>query len=260
MIDYSLYLHLFLFIIFVYGLYELIRRYQFVGWIVFLLVPILFIGNIIESINDAPDAKLIIWSYAKFFSIIAAVCWIQACKYSKLGAKRWAYIVIYLFLALNMLEVSVQEFYHGIALNGLAVLLLILCIPSTKSMHIERTRKISDLSFDLPRLWFIGFTITNFVFCLNQITRVAGLTTGILIVALFVGLMKKEHWLQARAYTTAILLIAYLGFKPFFEPFWTYSWENKEIYPILGIITLVYVTLFVVIPRIYTLYLAYKQK
>ena len=260
MANYTFYLYLLGFSGAIYVLYETVRRYKSAGWILFCILPIVLLPLIVANISSTPDAKTILFLIAKFYSVIAAACLTQICGFTKFGKKKWLYKLIYFLVLLNIFEACLVDLTHGLILNGLAGLLLAATLPTFNQSRIIRSGKTIDFSWNIPKLWIVGYTIWNLLFVYTSFPTMISMHVIILGIALLVGLWRNELWLQARGFTLGVYLcIKYISPQLFSQTL-IYNLPSNDLYAILGLLSLAYMFCFVLIPRAFSLYNYYLNK
>ncbi len=249
MTNYFLYLYLLGFLGALYLVYEIVRRYQIPGWIVFGVIPLLLSPLIIANISIDAYGESIPFLIVKFYSVMLVAILAQFCRFTKLKEQKWPYRLVYFLVLLNIFEACFEDITHGILINGIAGLLLAATLPTFNQSRIKQTGKVINFEWDTTRLWIIGYTIWNLVFVYNRFPNMIGMHMVILGLALVVGLYRNELWLQARGFILGIYLCSKFIFPQLFTPMQIYTWENSRLFLIFGIISLAYMLLFVFYPK-----------
>ena len=119
--------------------------------------------------------------------------------------------IIYLFLALNILEATVVDFLTENYINGLNGLVLMITSPSVSTYKVTTydEGKSQHIEGGFSIIWILFYTIWNFIFVYNQFTTFFNhipLLLAPLLVALFYG---KGKWLECRV----VSLLVWLGLR-----------------------------------------------
>lgn len=205
-------------------LQEIFRRYEKVTLLFFTVLPAaLSFLWINKGIND--------WfRWAKILSVIAGVLFFTACKYTKLGEKKWSKFVVFVILAVNILEACIKDFQGDSwvhYLNAAAGLLLIVTLNRLDTIFVHKSENVKDLYWgSMTFMWIIGYTIWNWVFTYLNFVEHSGNHLAVLGSALIIGILQKERWLQARAFTLGTYIIYIYTFDKFADNFNTFNWYN----------------------------------
>lgn len=223
--------------------YEIFRRYPIIALIVFLGLP-LFLWPIWHKsgINE-------IFLWAKIYSVTIGICGIIACRYTKLGKKRWPFIVLYLLLALNIAEAVVLDITQGNLaniLNAVAGILLIITIPWISKIYVDEESPFRDLCWDMSYLWIIGYTIWNWLVVFLNYSDMAGCHIAVLGAPLLISFIHRKHWLQARAFTLGSFLMITYTFKSVWDFLSAPYWGNQTAGLILAIIAISFIGIYTV--------------
>ena len=116
--------------------------------------------------------------------------------------------IIYLFLALNILEATVVDFLTENYINGLNGIFLTITSPSVSTYKVTSydEGKSQHIEGGFPIIWILFYTVWNFIFVYNQFTTFANhipLLLAPLLVALFYG---KGKWLECRVVSLLVWL------------------------------------------------------
>ena len=120
-------------------------------------------------------------------------------KYPQFKEKLFARL-IYIFLAVNILEATVIDFLTDNYINGLSGIILIMTSPSEATYKITSydDGKSQHIEGGFTTQWILFYTAWNFMFTYNQFSTFGNhiiLLLTPLLVAFFYG---KERWLECR--------------------------------------------------------------
>lgn len=183
---------------------ELLRRYQWLSWAVFLIIPVALIPWGIYY----RDVSFFVW--LKVYSIFISACWATAVRFTTLKNRKWPFIILYVLVILNILENTVQGLTTGQRvnyLNALTALLLVLTFPKPRSGYVTNETAYHDIYWDTPINWGIGYTIWGIVFINQFAPQFAGAHLSIFLAALLVGFTNHRLYLQSRVLTVSILFM-----------------------------------------------------
>lgn len=188
-------------------LQELLRHCgKWILWTLFLAVPAALTPYWI-AVNDFGP-----FLWIKCYSVFFCMCWGSALRFTWLGERPWARLTIPLLLAANVLEATVVDLLEsGMAhrVNGLAGLLLIATLPyGVASTRVDTGSRCRDLYCGASLCWICGYTIWNWTFvCLNY-PSLAEYHVAVLASALIIAVIDSRRWLQTRACTLGLNLLA----------------------------------------------------
>lgn len=185
---------------------------------------------------------------AKFYSVFFPAILVFIMRFT--GDKPVYGKIMYVILALNILEASVRDFTSGSLINGAMGLIIIAFQPSFKKFHISSDRK--NALYDTSWNWIIAYTIWNFAFCYGQATDVNG--TMILLALLHLGLplifcyRNPALYLQHRI--TILSLSVFAGISMFSREYIVYRGNliNENIWYILIGLSVLSVLFLLIIP------------
>lgn len=233
------------------GVHEIFRRSSLASWFSFLVLPLLLTPLWLER-----NAETSWFLWVKNYSVITAVLFLSGIRFiSYLRERTWPYIVIYLFLVLNISEAVVAAFLKGPLgyPNAVAGLLLIATLPSYKHIKIDRVEGFRDFLWDIPYGWILGYTLWNWVFSFLVIPEFAGYNIAVLGAPLVISLYKRQLWVQARALTLGANLLCGFTFPWIYQTFNTTPWYNETAGLIASTASLLWMV-------VYGLYGRYRQR
>lgn len=152
--------------------------------------------------------------YLKFYSVFAAVIFFQWSRFKEYNTlfKR----IIWIFLALNILEAIMTDFLDGYVVNALAGVLLVASQPAAATIRISE--EDNRLLYATPWSWVIAYTIWNFGFIYSAPSSHSLVLTFIhLGLPLLICWKNPALYLEGRAYMLAFSLLFYL--LPITHPF-----------------------------------------
>lgn len=186
---------------------EIFRRYPKFALGFFAIIPIVLFSCwlLLVGVED--------WfPWVKVFSITLGILVVSLFRTTKLGSVRFWQWLIYIFLAINILEAVVRDVVGGSTanyFNAFAGILLVLTLDKINTIQVKG--KYKDLhwgSMTLP--WILGYTLWNWTFVyLNYGFQGSIQHLGVLGAALVVGLFNKERWLQTRAFTLGMYFVLF---------------------------------------------------
>lgn len=189
---------------------ELLRRCgKWVLWSLFGLVPLVLTPYWLA----ANDYGAFVW--LKCYTVFACVCWPSAMRFTSVGDRPWARLSIPLLLAANILEAVTLDALGGSVghwLVAVAGLILIGTIPREHRAVTIGAGPCRDLRLSLTRGWVIAYTAWNWAFVSLNYPVLLGHHTAVLAAALIVGLIDPRRWLQTRAATLGLNLLAMATF------------------------------------------------
>lgn len=195
--------------------------------------------------------------WIKLYLMTFAGFWLVLCRYTKLGAQRWALMVAYAIIVLNFGEVIVKGLLAGTAANimdAAAGMGLLISAPSPLALRVAYGSPWRDIEWPITTPWLLGYTVWNWTFVYLNYPVNAGRTTAVLAASLLVGLSRRELWLQARTFTLGTYLLALLSFEPLGR-IDTSRWANASV----GLITSL-IGGFLVMWSMKVRYAAYKRR
>lgn len=183
---------------------ELLRRSsQWIAWFLFLGLPFALLSHWIQA-----DQDLGVFPWVKLWTMLFAVCYGTAIRFTALGKSRAAVTAAFLLLPANIMEAVVQDMSGGHAAHFLLAatgVLLIISVPNPfRAIRIDIGGAFRDLIYEeMTRPWIVGYTLWNWSFVYLNFPSIAGHQLSVLAAALLVGMIDPRRWLQARAYTLA---------------------------------------------------------
>jgi len=186
---------------------ELLRRSsKWILWGLFGLVPLALTPFWLAT----NDFSLFLW--VKCYTIVACICWGTAVRFTAIGGRQLIRLSIPVLLAGNILEAVAPDLIEGGWAHGLVALtglILVGMIPmGDRARRIASLQSHRDFQLDLTRGWLIGYTVWNWAFVSLNYPELLGHHTAVLAAALIVGLIDPHRWLQSRACTLGLNLIA----------------------------------------------------
>jgi len=238
-------LNILIYTLLLYGIQELIRRFQVIGW-----SSLLFIPPILIPWWRSHYGPVGWFEWAKISSVWLGVFWGMACRFSRIGQKKWALFLLYIILLVNITEALIKGLNYGIPgyLLGISALLINITLPGLNSITINTKSPYRDLSWNISQLWIIGYTIWNIGFVYVYLPESVGIHTAVLGAAFIAGLINHKLWVQARVFT----LGAHLVISALFAPFLAKTMGTPEIvHPtialFIGFVSLVWMTAYSVL-------------
>lgn len=222
-------------IIFVLALiigYELLKRSKFfsfaISFLPFLALPF--------WITRDYDLFIII----KLYSVVLGMALFTLLRYTSLKNNKSLLNLLYFLLLLNILEPVILDIINSNFLNAIAGILLMITLPHTNLIKISKT-KIKELLWDIPFLWFIGYTVWDLAFLLNNYKTSIVVHTLLLGFPIVVYFFNNKTWIQARAYSLGIYLITFFIYPKIslYKPIINISPFIIEISNILSIIFMI---------------------
>jgi len=220
---------------------EIFRRSKIMGWLAFLILPILLIP---WGIYFDKNYSLFLW--LKTYSVPAAACIVLLYRFSQLEHKQWLTYLLWLILALNILEAVVDSFVRGepfMYLNAVAGIILIISIPKMNILVDNRDQK-RDFLWMMPLGWIIGYTLWNWTFVYLGWTDLSVRHIPILLAPLAFEFIKPGIWFQTRAFTLGIYVILRFTYEPLFQGLSVPNFYNPLAAQIFTGVTLVWVGLY----------------
>lgn len=221
-------------------LQELLRRYQWLSWAVFALLPIILLPWWLRYSEQAA----LVW--IKLYSLAAVTSWMNALRFTRLQHRKWAFVLLYLIGIVNFLEVIAQGIISGTAVDIMSAvtgMLLIITCPRPSTIQVA-DGPYRDLYWDTPLAWIVGYTIWNLVFIYDYSPQTVGSHAAILGAALLVALINRKRWMQARVITFVGLAILGFTYRPLFFPIGGPEQANEQWVLIGTIISLVWMLLY----------------
>ena len=178
------------------------------------VIPILAFPIIQENLETYFQKWNPLFLFLKIYSLtftLGILIWWKA--YPQFKPKIFSKI-IYLFLAINILEATVLDFLTENYINGLNGLVLMITSPgeSTYKVTSYDGGKSQHIEGGFSLVWILFYTFWNFTFVYNQFSTFANhipLLLAPLLIALFFG---KGKWLECRL----VSLLVWLGLRLIF--------------------------------------------
>ncbi len=121
---------------------EALRRNKRLSWVTFLILPFVLLPWWIAHEEHS------LFGWLKIYSISLSVSWALGVRFTALKEKKWAYVVIYVLLLLNIFEAVVLDIAEGHLLNylnAIAGVLLIVTMPRAHTIRVDETGPYRDL-------------------------------------------------------------------------------------------------------------------
>jgi hypothetical protein len=191
---------------------DLFRRFNWFALLFFFIVPLAMIPVWLGS-------GIAIWfKWTKMYSVILAGAFICLMRFTRLGERRWARIVIALVLAGNILEACVQDASQGAVwnwLNAVAGLISILAIRGWKDIRISASKERDVVWEGLDVPWIIAYTVWNWTFVYFNFPELGLIHVAVLAVPFLANLRRPGTWGQTRAYSLAAWMMLQFTFAGF---------------------------------------------
>lgn len=188
--------------------YEGFRRCKLNSiWLIFGVLPLVLTPAWVW-LNDFD-----VFLWIKMFSVFGGLCLAGWLKFGKADSTAMFRFLVPSILFVNvgeamMVDLSQAGIQH--LANAVAAISLMVTIPfGRRKVCVERIIGLNDLQFDLPRRWFVGYTLWNWSFVYLNYPAYTGHHTAVLLAALVVGCIRPKMWLQARSVTLGLNLLCY---------------------------------------------------
>lgn len=220
-------------------LQEVFRRSRILTLLVFgLLPPVIVVAMLIMGYLD--------WfKLAKIVSVPLGIMLIWFCRYTSFGEKRLGFVLIHCVLLINIMEAVVKDLTTaiqagvvdlkliscGLTASSGVMLIFSLALPRT-AQNFVNTPSLKQIAFidvksptrdfcygSMPLSWIIAYTAWHLSFIYLNFPEDIFMHLGLHGAALFVGLRRPELWLQTRALSLGIFLIAAYSFHQHLGPF-----------------------------------------
>lgn len=186
----------------VIGIIEVVRRLPpQVGLALFLGLPLLATPLWLRD-ADAP-----IFSVVKVYSVCAGAAYMEALKLTRWTDHRWARLLAYLLLALNILEAVVADLVGASAINAVAGAILVLTQAYPDAITVERDTPRRDLRYPLGGWWVAAYTLWNFAFVHGHAPTFTAFAAVHLSAPILACRGRADLWLQARVIGLAALMM-----------------------------------------------------
>lgn len=209
------YFYIFLFFIFLLIAQEIIRRHTLIGWVTFLVLPVVLLH--MWLLTHGEDFNWFIW--AKVYSVCLGCCVILLYRFSNIGQQSGIITyVLWAILALNIIEAVGQDI-EGMSLphllNAAAGVLVMVTIPRPQYLYVDTKSQFRDMKWDMPITWILGYTFWNWLFIYLNWPDAAFRHIAVLGAPLFIAFFyNRERWMQTRAFTLAIFVIIKFTYDP----------------------------------------------
>jgi hypothetical protein len=210
-------IHWILILVVLIVLNEIFRRSKWSTIIFFVLLPL-----ILTPMVWSQQGVTYWFKWVKIYSVVFAVIWFTAIRYSNFGKYDIVKFIAALFLGVNIMEAVSQDFSMGHLpniLNGIAgVLSTITLFYGWKQITPDQSKEKDMVWPKMPVLWILAYDVWNIVYVYLNFPGSTSAQFMVLlsctIPALFI---KKGTWLQARAFTLAAWFMYYFTFPRFTE-------------------------------------------
>ncbi len=202
------------FLLFLLITYQMVRRSQVIGWIVFLICPFLLLPFAIQQ-----NSSSFVW--IKVYSVCLGASWLLACRYTSLAKNKWALWLLWWGFAFNLIEAVVEALFSGDILNyvnSLAGILLFFTLPLPKEIQIDTSNDRRDLLWNTPMMWIIGYSIWNWTFLYITWPEFGLRHLVILSASLLLSLRNNKLWIQSRAFVLGIYLLIHFSYDSLLQP------------------------------------------
>ena len=151
-----------------------------------------------------------VFAWVKLYSVCVAVVWFNAFRVSpRFAAWRWARHGVVAILLVNIAEAVVSDLAEGRYANALSgtlvgAMLVVMYGPRGVSLQGER----ANLCWATSLPWIAAYTVWNVVFAAFHYPFAVLEHAAVLLAALVVSVRAPQLWLQARAITLGVHLVA----------------------------------------------------
>lgn len=191
---------------------ELFRRSKWSTIVFFILLPL-----VLTPLVWSQQGVTYWFKWVKIYSVIFAVIWFTAMRYTNFGKRDIVKFIAALFLGVNIMEAVSQDFSMGHLpniLNGIAgILSTITLFYGWKQIAPDKSEEKDLIWPKMPILWIVAYDVWNIVYVYLNFPGSTSAQFMVLlsctIPALFI---KKGTWLQARAFTLAAWFMYYFTF------------------------------------------------
>jgi hypothetical protein len=215
---------------------ELFRRYKWVAFIFFGLVPLLMIPIWMDNGIEHWFRWVKLYSVAVFGVLVTAI------RYTKLGKYKAVVFVAAALLAINIFEAVAQDFSLGFLpniLNAIAGILSIITLSKWKNIGPDQS-KYKDMVWPaMTMFWIIAYDIWNFTFVYLNFPAHAAFHFMVLLACTLPILPKRGAWLQARVFTLGTWMMYLFTFEPFVDSHIVELPRNYNLMLFFGILSLV---------------------
>lgn len=217
---------------------EFFRRSKLFTLFFFVILPILLTPTVWVTHDVSYWFK-----WVKLYSVVFAVIWFTAIRYTSISRFTWAKLIAALFLAVNIAEAVSQDFSMGYLpniFNGIAgVLNIITLFYGWREIGPDNSNKKDMVWPKMTTFWIVAYDIWNIVYVYLNFPGSTSMQLMVLlsctIPALFI---KKGAWLQARAFTLAAWFMYYFTFPRFTEQMEVMFPRNTQIMVLVASISL----------------------
>ncbi|WP_439621060.1 DUF5692 family protein [Gemmata sp.] len=211
-----------------YVTFEVLRRAgKWAAWALFLAVPLALTPYWVRVNSFDP------FCWLKLYTVCFCVVWGTALRFTRLGDRAWARLGIPVLLAGNIIEAMVTDLIGGglaHELNAAAGLLLVATQPyARRATRVDTTGEFRDLRYGLTRGWVVAYTVWNWAFVYLNYPALVGQHTAVLACGLVVAAYDPRLWVQARAFTLGLILVATATIDAALRPWLdTSAWSDER--------------------------------
>jgi hypothetical protein len=217
----------------------LLRKYKYLSGVIVFLLPLCLTPYWMHLTHS-------VFAWAKVYSVIAGNIWIYFLRFTKLSQYKFSLIVAAFILVLNILEAILLDIQAHHWINATTGILIVgwLAIIGLSTIKIGDD-SYRDFCWSLPLPWVIAFTVWDLIFVANNYNEYLLIHTAVLGIPLFICcFIKRELWLQARAFTLfAFLLVSITNEQPL-EPLLNVIPYHQQTTQIVSFITLIWTITF----------------
>jgi len=242
----SMALYVFLVLIGLLLAQEIFRRFPKVTLVVFIVLPIILIFFLIEN-----KIKTDWFSLTKVFSVTFALIWFSIFRLTKFGETKFAKVIIYLLLLVNIFEAVFKDVLSGGVthyFNAIAGILLIVTLSGIDSINTTKD-KYKDVNWNgMMLMWIIGYTIWNWTFVYLNYTSVSAHHIAVLGAPLIIAFFNKGRWPQVRLLTLGVYLFFFFFMFNKLDPriYSSASWANESAGLLLAVVSLIFMIIYTI--------------
>lgn len=207
----------------------IIRSPMYVSVLVFFGIPALLI-----LYWNLTDFKAPFFAYVKLFSVAIGSLLISSIRYKPWQNISWLKSLVYIALAINILEAVIDEISRGGLINAIVGAILIFTLAFPRYIEVDPTDSKNNFRYDLGLSWILTYVVWNFVFIYGISSEgndspYAAFAVCHLIVPLLLMGKSGLFFLQARAYSLGLFMMIFMSVP--FEPFYYTSpnWYNPTV-------------------------------
>jgi hypothetical protein len=242
-------LALYVFIVFIGLLFaqEVFRRFPKLTLAIFIVLPIILILYLTEN-----KIKLDWFNLVKVISMVFALFWFSMFRLTNLSKSKFAKLVIYLLLLINIFEAIAKDVLNGGVthyFNAIAGILLIITLNEIDSINTIKDKYVDVNWSGMTLMWIIGYTVWNWTFVYLNFVNVAALHIAVLGAPLIIAFVNKGRWIQTRTLTLGAYLFSYFLLFPKFDSrvYDSVSWANESIAFFLAGMSLIFMIIYAII-------------